>query len=467
MKLVFDQNAPYLIPNACHPEIKTYVMKEHNGFYDHTEVSVREKFGEPWHVYNSSFRNYYESMITNIKDVKVEDTWVYPVEIFGDFQKSFGINQKKGSLYDGWNFTQAIPPNTMSKLKQSNGYILITMVHEGLVVNAFFDRLHQICMANQLPLKKIIILTSGNHGIQKQYNTWHQKNIQTTDKMKVMNYHYFLYEKGHEYNIGIDKFESNETKGKLSSVSLGDFKNSLGKKRDNKFLCFNRRMHPHRVMLVAELHRLGILDKNLVSFQFTLDGDFRFPTNIDTYIEEYKMIYDDDQTYREKFEKYVKQVVKMKKRMIDHKDLSKIHGFRGDVKKPWLNTYYSVVTESNFFRRSDYITEKTWKCVGNFHPFIVFGRPNTIGELNRLGFKTFHPFIDESYDKVVDNKKRYNMILDEIVRLQNIPEEEMVKWYSDMKEILIHNYNHFMKLGSERNKQFNNLFKEIEEKCTK
>ena len=72
-------------------------------------------------------------------------------------------------------------------------------------------------------------------------------------------------------------------------------------------------MHPHRVMLVAELHRLGILDKNLVSFQFTLDGDFRFPTNIDTYIEEYKMIYDDDQTYREKFEKYVKQVVKMKK----------------------------------------------------------------------------------------------------------------------------------------------------------
>ena len=59
------------------------------------------------------------------------------------------------------------------------------------------------------------------------------------------------------------------------------------------------------------------------------------------------------------------------------------------------------------------------------------------------------------------------MILDEIVRLQNIPEEEMVKWYSDMKEILIHNYNHFMKLGSERNKQFNNLFKEIEEKCTK
>ena len=39
----------------------------------------------------------------------------------------------------------------------------------------------------------------------------------------------------------------------------------------------------------------------------------------------------------------------MKKRMIDHKDLSKIHGFRGDVKKPWLNTYYSVVTESNFF----------------------------------------------------------------------------------------------------------------------
>tara|TARA_R100000005_G_scaffold95522_1_gene77306 strand:- start:1619 stop:3022 length:1404 start_codon:yes stop_codon:yes gene_type:complete len=467
MKIVFDVNKPYLIPNACHPEIVKFVLQNHSGNYDVTESSVREHFGEPWHVYNSSFRNFYEDKIVNIKEVNPDDTWIYPVEIFGDFQKSFGINQKQGTLYEDWNFSQAIPPTTMTKLKQSNGYILITMVHEGLVVDSFFERLWQICMSNKLPMKKIIILTSGNHGIEKQYNTWHQKNIQTTDRFKVMNYHYFLYEKGHEYNMGIENFESEELKGKLGSVSLKDFQNSLGKSRDHKFLCFNRRMHPHRVMLIGELIKMGILDDNLVSFQFNLDGDFNFPKRTDTYIEEFKMIYDDEKTYRKEFERYIKKAVRLKKRMIDHEDLSNIHGFRGDIKKPWLNTYYSVVTESNFFRRSDYITEKTWKCVGNFHPFITFGRPNTMKELRNLGFKTFHPFIDESYDKVVDNKKRYNMILDEIKRLQNISKKEMIKWYSDMKDILLHNYNHFMKLGSKRNEQFKKLFDEIEEICTK
>ncbi len=63
--------------------------------------------------------------------------------------------------------------------------------------------------------------------------------------------------------------------------------------------------------------------------------------------------------------------------------------------------------------------------------------------------------------------KSTKQILDEVKRLQDIPKDEMVKWYSDMKDILVHNYNHFMKLGSERNEQFKKLFDEIEEVCTK
>lgn len=58
MKIVFDRERPFLTPNACHPDIVKFVLQNFNGNYDVSESSVREHFGEPWHVYNSSFRNF-------------------------------------------------------------------------------------------------------------------------------------------------------------------------------------------------------------------------------------------------------------------------------------------------------------------------------------------------------------------------------------------------------------------------
>ena len=61
-------------------------------------------------------------------------------------------------------------------------------------------------------------------------------------------------------------------------------------------------------------------------------------------------------------------------------------------------------------------------------------------QLHKLGFKTFHPFIDESYDDIEDPIKRYVQIGEEVKRLCSLPIEEIHDWYySILKPTLVHN----------------------------
>jgi len=93
-------------------------------------------------------------------------------------------------------------------------------------------------------------------------------------------------------------------------------------------------------------------------------------------------------------------------------------------------------------------------------PFIFLGQPNTISLLKRFGFKTFHPLINEDYDKELNNEKRKVLIYDEIKRLCSMSIDEMDKWFWDMEDILIHNYNRLTEYGYEHYDEFISLLKE-------
>ena len=63
-----------------------------------------------------------------------------------------------------------------------------------------------------------------------------------------------------------------------------------------------------------------------------------------------------------------------------------------------------------------------------------------------LGFKTFEPFIDESYDQEVDNDKRLLQAYEQVKRLCKMSKEEIHNWYWSMEEILIHNHKHLLSI---------------------
>ena len=58
-----------------------------------------------------------------------------------------------------------------------------------------------------------------------------------------------------------------------------------------------------------------------------------------------------------------------------------------------------------------------------------------------MGYKTFHPFIDESYDLEVDDLTRYVKIVEQINVLCNMSEEQTQAFLSSTKDIVEHNYN--------------------------
>ena len=85
--------------------------------------------------------------------------------------------------------------------------------------------------------------------------------------------------------------------------------------------------------------------------------------------------------------------------------------------------------------------KKTFKAIIMSHPFILVSIPKSLEVLKELGYKTFSPWIDESYDQEMDDNKRMMMIVNEIERLCNLSQEDLEKFLVAMKEVCSYNHN--------------------------
>ena len=78
-------------------------------------------------------------------------------------------------------------------------------------------------------------------------------------------------------------------------------------------------------------------------------------------------------------------------------------------------------------------------------PFLVYSGPYSLELLRKNGFKTFSPWIDESYDTIVNSYERLEAIKKEIDRLAKLTYEELNDLQKEMMHILIHNRENFLK----------------------
>ena len=105
------------------------------------------------------------------------------------------------------------------------------------------------------------------------------------------------------------------------------------------------------------------------------------------------------------------------------------------------------------------ITEKTNKPIACGKPFIVFSTPYFLEDLRTLGYESYAPFIDESYDTEVDNHKRLNMIAAEIERISNLPADQYNELLKNCLDIAERNRQRLLdrKTNTAYNTQFNFL----------
>lgn len=211
------------------------------------------------------------------------------------------------------------------------------------------------------------------------------------------------------------------------------------KEYTKKFLNFNRRWRWHRPSLVAHMYLEGILDKGYVSLG-PCDNDWGWNNAWNHMLRAHSHHPD----IRQRLIDNKETIFSIPNLFLDQPDLNINHAqLLPSTLDMYRNTYFSVVTETNFFQEQEpalFLTEKIFKPIAHKHPFIVLGRPKTLSYLKDLGYRTFNTVIDESYDEETDDVLRMMMILKEIKRLCNLSGSEFEKFLFHAKRACDYNY---------------------------
>tara|TARA_Y100000593_G_scaffold39324_1_gene76004 strand:+ start:1147 stop:2250 length:1104 start_codon:yes stop_codon:yes gene_type:complete len=113
--------------------------------------------------------------------------------------------------------------------------------------------------------------------------------------------------------------------------------------------------------------------------------------------------------------------------------------------KSYLDYFqFEVVPETVLYSSSLFLSEKVFKPILFKKPFLVLSSIHTLSYLRKLGFKTFDPVIDESYDFETDNVIRTLKVLQEVKKLCSMSHIMLRKKLDQLDEILEYNHNHFM-----------------------
>ena len=70
------------------------------------------------------------------------------------------------------------------------------------------------------------------------------------------------------------------------------------------------------------------------------------------------------------------------------------------------------------------ISEKTYKSIAVGKPFVLFGQTGALRCLRSLGYKTFSPWIDESYDDIADDQQRFLKICDIVEKILSLDHQQ-------------------------------------------
>lgn len=215
------------------------------------------------------------------------------------------------------------------------------------------------------------------------------------------------------------------------SKKIVDSNNSYNKKI-KRFISLNRRPRPDRIEFVRSLYNNNLDQYFLLSHP----GFDKIPEKtLDLSVEEFEFSSSN----------------RGKKKKFSIKNFNEIlmkENFFGRLHTNLFNqSYINVVTETMFTEDLDtiFVTEKTFRSIYAKIPFIIYGNPNILKSIKDMGYKTYHPFINENYDNEIDSSKRLKLIIDEIKRLSNLSESEFIELYKDCYQIAEWNHCHFLK----------------------
>jgi hypothetical protein len=307
---------------------------------------------------------------------------------------------------------------------QGKTKFMFNLFTETVMIHIVF-KIHRIAnlLSDIIPPENFFYLTGVING-QEAYNKV-AENFNFPFRINVLSasmQHYFLKGVMQMYPVNFDTFE----------VTV----------KPKKFLCFNKVEREQRIRLLERM-----LEKKYVEL-----GHYSFETNDVKNICRFVRNLNPIRFPNIKANKHILPL----RLNINEERTNPVNVIPEDLQY-FRDSYFSIVNETIYYGYNSsstnplhhqplsedlsvFVTEKTYKCLAVKHPFVVFGRPNFIKGLHKLGFKTFSPYFNESYDDIIDDDERFDVVFNEVERLINLSDDEWLDILRNIEPILHHNY---------------------------
>jgi hypothetical protein len=122
---------------------------------------------------------------------------------------------------------------------------------------------------------------------------------------------------------------------------------------------------------------------------------------------------------------------------------------------PYIDTYFSLVTETVFDYPYSFRTEKIWKPIAMGHPWIAVANAGYYRDMHGLGFRTFGHLIDETFDQIQDSQKRIERIVEVV---NDLCQQDLASFLNEAKDICKYNQQHFAEISVKVRKEFPDRF---------
>ena len=208
---------------------------------------------------------------------------------------------------------------------------------------------------------------------------------------------------------------------------------------DKRYMCLNRRPHPHRILLTTLLQRFKIVDQGAVSMPKHFDEKEVFwkPNDFDIRYQ-----WDLLQTRANGFIDYLnKDFEELYARLplIADTDVFSTN-YALNLNTDYYKDYpINVISETLFFSAATFASEKIWKPMLMEQIFFVMAAPFYLQSMREMGFQTFSPFIDETYDTILEPLDRADEMVRSLKKVIKLSDSDFQQLLDNCGPILKHN----------------------------
>jgi hypothetical protein len=355
-------------------------------------ISAAEKFEILFHELRNHYKDFpdLQALVKSTEDLK--QAFNLPKELH---LKWFNIAH--------WDLYHTSIDSTLSNIREmitSNEVIIIWLVGYHMPLNEFIiSKLNEFSQSLSNP----ILYCTGALGpwIDEPTNIYF-----TISKLRF-----------YEYESSLHSIRTSSCyRSNLSSIS-----NSI--KKPNKFMFIGTKDYPNRKYLLSQiitnnLHTQGLVSyKQVNSLELTLGPYTALEIN------------------------HIEQIANIADQYLPLPYLDDSIEYVEMPRKFLLESYVNVVTDTYFDCSvgTTFVSEKVFNAIANWQMFIMMAPAHTLRYLKSCGYKTFSPYIDESYDEMENNYQRIIAVTNSVVEFLKKPIEEIQEIYTECTPIIEHN----------------------------